>query len=75
MPSILVRNLDEEALKGLKNMAAANKRSLQAEVKDILEGVSAHMQRADEAMLRIRAMFKGRKLPDTAAIIRGDRAR
>ena len=75
MPSILVRNLDEEAVKGLKRMAAANKRSLQAEVKDILEGVSAHMRRADEAMLKVRAAFRGRKLPDTAALIRADRAR
>jgi len=75
MPSILVRNLDTEAVKGLKRMAAANKRSLQAEVKDILEGVSAHMQKADEAMLKVRAAFRGRKFPDTGALIRADRAR
>lgn len=37
MPDVLIRNIDEKTLENLKKRAAENKRSLQAELKMILE--------------------------------------
>lgn len=36
MPNVLVRNLDDDVLKQLKAAAKANRRSLQAEIRDVL---------------------------------------
>ena len=37
MPDILIRNLDEQTTKRLKARASANRRSVQAEVKEMIE--------------------------------------
>lgn len=79
MAQILVRDLDEDTVERLKKRARHDGRSLQSEVKFILEQ-AAHEPRVDmEAARRIseefRRRFKGRRFPDTAELIREDRGR
>ena len=76
MGQILVRNLSDEVIANLKSVAKARGRSLQGEVKDILEaaGRSTPEQALAEAN-RIRARFNGRKLSDSVLLIREDRER
>lgn len=40
MPQLLIRNLDKEVVENLKQNAASNHRSLQAEVQQILENAA-----------------------------------
>jgi len=76
MAQILVRNLDEKLVESLKRRAKMNGRSLQAEVKTILEqAVTLDMASAREVALKIQAMFKGRKMVDSVKLIREDRDR
>ncbi len=77
MPNILIRDLQKSTIKALKSRAAENGRSLQSEVKDILER-SAHelsladlRRRADEISKR----FQGRTFVDSVDLIREDRDR
>ena len=79
MAQILVRNLDEEVMEILKRRAAHDGRSLQSEVKFILEQ-AAREPKVDMATARricedFRRRFKGRKFPDTVELIHEDRAR
>ena len=76
MAQILVRNLDEKLVESLKRRAKMNGRSLQAEVKTILEqAVTLDMASAREVALKIQAMFKSRKMVDSVKLIREDRDR
>ncbi|MBI5903181.1 MAG: Arc family DNA-binding protein, partial [Deltaproteobacteria bacterium] len=75
----LVRDLDEETVERLKKRAREEGRSLQSEVKHILDQ-AAHEPTVDmEAARKIcedfRRRFKGRKFPDTVELIREDRNR
>ncbi len=80
MAQILVRNLDERIVKRLKARARRNERSLQAELKSILEN-SAQTERLDMLSARklvddIRNRIEkrvGGKLDDSTLIIRRDR--
>lgn len=76
MGQILVRNLSDRAIANLKTVAKARGRSLQGEVKEILEaaGRSTPEQTLAEAD-RIRALVKGRNMPDSVLLIREDRDR
>ncbi len=79
MGRILIRNLDESVVRKLKRRAERAGRSLQAEVKMILE------READEPKLDMGAArrladeicnsFNGRKFADSAELIREDRDR
>jgi plasmid stability protein len=76
MAQILVRDLDPEVVERLKNRAKRDGRSLQAEVKLVLEQAA----RTDAAAARrlaatIRKRFKGRKVRDSADLVREDRDR
>ena len=77
MPSILIRDLDKATIKKLKARAADNGRSLQTEVKDLLERSAQEMtfkelrRRADEFSKR----FEGRRFTDSVELIREDRER
>ena len=76
MAQILVRDLDKALVDRLKKRAKADGRSLQSEVKAILEDASkldpeAFLEWADN----FRKPFKGRKLSDSALLIREDRDR
>ncbi len=79
MAQILVRNLDDEVVKKLKDRAKKNGRSLQAEAKNMLEqelsSQKVDMETARRMCEEIREQLKGRKFPDTVELIREDRDR
>lgn len=75
MPEILVRGLDRETIDRLKRRARASGRSLQQEVKAILEQ-SANTLAMDEMRRLSRAWkrrFSDRTFTDSADLIREDR--
>jgi plasmid stability protein len=78
MAQVLVRNLDEKVVSRLKKRAEQRGRSLQAEVKMILEE-AAQQDYTDfwKSADRIRERLKrsGRKFSDSAELIREDRDR
>jgi len=79
MAQILVRDLDEDVVESLKRRAKQDGRSLQSEVKAILEH-AAHEPKVDMETARkiseqFRSRFKGRKFPDTVELIHEDRKR
>ena len=75
MPDILVRGLNSQTVKRLKVRAARNGRSLQREVKVVLE--NAAPPSIDEILEDARAWRKklGRKFEDSTELIRQDRER
>jgi len=81
MPEVLVRNLDEAVVEQLKARARSNGRSLQAELKLILEQsarpASARLSRAAYRALadEVRATLGDRPQADSAALLAEDRAR
>jgi plasmid stability protein len=81
MAQILVRNLEPDLVHRLKTRARHNNRSLQAEVKTILEravpSVDDRRAAAWEAMTAFREETQRRYglQPDSADLIRGDRER
>lgn len=72
MPTLTVRNLDETALERLKQRAAANHRSLEAEVRTLLERAASSTTR--EAFIErsrvIRKMTPPGPPVDSTAIVR-----
>ncbi|MCK4911614.1 MAG: Arc family DNA-binding protein [Thermodesulfovibrionales bacterium] len=79
MAQILVRDLDKGVVESLKRRAKEDGRSLQSEVKFILEQ-AAHEPKVDIVTARkiceeFRRRFKGRRFPDTVELIHEDRAR
>ena len=79
MAQILVRELDEEVVERLKKRAKEDGRSLQSEVKLILERAALEpkvdMETARALVDDIRKKFKGRSFPDSVELIREDRNR
>lgn len=79
MAQILVRDLDDEVVERLKRRARQDGRSLQSEVKVILEQAALEprldMETARKLSEQFRSMFKGRKFPDTVELIHEDRGR
>jgi len=67
MARVLIRDLDERTITKLKERAARNNRSLQAELHSIVE-------RAASAA-RLRRRLSGRRHSDSAALIAEDRRR
>jgi hypothetical protein len=77
MAQILVRNLDEKTVGRLKRQAKRNGRSLQSEVKILIEEAT-HVADTDAVWKRteqFRNRLKGRKFPNSADLIREDRDR
>lgn len=74
MSDVLVRALDRAALKKLKARAKEHGRSLQAEVKSILER-AARASAADARVVaaRIRRKLEGRRHTDSAKLLAEDR--
>jgi len=74
MPNVLVRNLDKDVLEQLKAAAHANRRSLQAEIHDVLRRANtrnlAETRRLSTKWLK-RLGRAGRS--DSATLIRRDR--
>ena len=76
MAQILVRNLDERLVKRLKARARRNGRSLQAEVRLILEQTpTLDMKAALKLADKIRKSFGNRRFDDSAVLIRRERDR
>lgn len=76
MRAISVRNVPEDVYAGLQAMAKTNRRSLQEQIKLILEQEVKLNKRsflADAAEWRKK--FKGRKFKDTVKDVRKDRQR
>jgi plasmid stability protein len=75
MGSILVRGLDQKTIARLKERARLNGRSLQREVKEILERAAEPltMREARRLSERWRYRLSGRSVSDSAKLIRKDR--
>lgn len=76
--NVLVRNIDEGTLEKLKKKAAANNRSLQEELKKLLEmhagpDIEEVRKMARESIRKYKA--KGRKFSDSGKDISEDRER
>ena len=79
MSEVLVRNLDESIVEQLKARARGSGRSLQAELKLILEQAArpARPSRAEYRVLadQVRAALGDRPQADSASLLAEDRAR
>ena len=76
MPDVLVRDIDPHALEALKGRARRHGRSLQIELKTILEQASrVDMIDARATAERIRRSLRKGKHSDSAALLAEDRAR
>lgn len=76
MAEILVRNLDKKTVDRLKKRAKKKGRSLQTEVKQILEqAASIDMDAARKLTSKIRNGLKEKKFSDSTRLIREDRDR
>lgn len=77
MAQVLVRDLDNAIVDALKQKAAANGRSLQAELKAILEAQArmAHKDEARTLAARIRQRIASRSQTDSGELQAEDRQR
>jgi len=78
--NVLIRDLSEKTVKELKKRAAVNNRSLQAELKAILDATAdrdRHLRKWRKDTDRIYNELKksGRKFSDSTELIREDRDR
>jgi plasmid stability protein len=75
MPSILVRDLDQKTVQRLKARARFNRRSLRAEIKDILERAARTltMEEARRLSKMWHRRLARRRFSDSAEVIREDR--
>lgn len=72
--SVLIRDLDKSVVEKLKRRARQNDRSLQAELRSILEiAAKRDWASAREAAARMRKLLEGRKFSDSTKDIREDR--
>lgn len=75
MPALHVRDLDDAVLAALKERAARNRRSLQGEVRIILEDAAGRSARAPiRRRLRLRTVSVGRPRAYTRDVIYEDDA-
>jgi len=76
MAQVLIRDVPPEVVERLKVRAQRNRRSLEAELRVIVEKA---VEESIEDMLaevdRVRALFAGRTFGDSAELIREDRER
>jgi len=76
MPDILVRGLDAETVQRLKARANQHGRSLQSEVKMLVErAAGASGEQVAEVLKRWEKRFVGRRFSSSARLIREDRDR
>jgi plasmid stability protein len=76
MPQVLVRGIAPGIIRRLKARARRNRRSLEAELRDIVETAAKTDPASVVATMRkVHSMFRGRTFSDSAALIRRDRAR
>jgi plasmid stability protein len=76
MAQIIVRNLDDAVVERLKAQAKDNNRSLEAEIRRILEqSAKMDMAQARQIVMEWRKKLQGREFVDSVALIREDRDR
>ena len=76
MGQVLVRNLSTEVVRKLKIRAKQHRRSLQEELKDILEQAARQNAKNVQAKVnQVRKLFAGRNFSDSSDLIRHDRMR
>lgn len=80
MPQVLIRNIDDDVLNRLKTRASEHGRSLQAELKMILEESALLTRKLTvgeflKEAKKLRQSFGKRILSDSAELIREDRER
>lgn len=76
MPDVLVRNVEDKLLQGLKERAKINGRSLQKELKMLFRTfVETDSLSGDETAAKIRDSLRGRVHSDSAELLREDRRR
>ena len=76
MAQVLVRNLDQEDLSDLKQLAKEHHRSLEGEIRLILKDAASRAREMREFRGRVdafRASFGGKIFSDSADLIREDR--
>jgi plasmid stability protein len=75
MASVLVRDLDPAVVDRLKARAQENGRSLQKELKAVLEQAATHATWAEARadIDRVRQRFAGREFSDSTELVREDR--
>jgi plasmid stability protein len=75
--TLLIRDLSNATITKLKRRAAENGRSLQSEVKELLERSAQEMTNAElyKRAVQFSKRFKGRRFTDSVDLLRGDRER
>ena len=74
MANVLVRDLDDDVLKQLKASAKAHGRSLQAEIRDVLERAGTrNLAETRRLSARWLKRLRGPSHSDSAALVREDR--
>jgi plasmid stability protein len=78
--NLLIRDLDEKTVRELKKKATENKRSLQAELKAILDETAEQRRHLRKWNKKVDSIYEelrksGRKFPDSTELIREDRNR
>lgn len=78
MATVNVRRLDDEVVSRLKRRASSNNRSLESEVRHILEGAADHPEARRDAFRllasRLRARTAGTRQTPSEVLIREDRS-
>ena len=76
MPSLSLRGLSDHAYEGLRQLAIRNHRSMQEQVRLLIEREVRHAQVGGvERARQWRSVLAGRHFPDLAADIQADRNR
>lgn len=76
MPDVLVRDVETDVVESLKSRAAVNGRSLQAELKTILEqAAQVTMADARELAAKIRRSLSGKAHSNSVDLLAEDRRR
>lgn len=76
MAQVVIRNIDDAAMRRLKSRAARNGVSLESELRAILtEAARAERADFDERAAAFRRKLGGRRHSDSTALIRADRDR
>jgi plasmid stability protein len=75
MAQVLIRNLDDDVVARLRERAAREGRSLEAELRTILTEASGQSASVLEEIDRFRRSLEGRYTGDSVELIREDRER
>lgn len=77
MANVTIRNLDDSVVEALKQRARDHHRSLEAELREILESAAQYRRRAEfiAAMDRLRAMTPDIHQTNSTELVRQDRDR